>query len=265
MHLDKELAHEFIWTISLKPKFKRIQYYFEIYSGNEHCYLFEDGIHESNFLDRLNIIKHYFKFAWMNRADICTPPQWVEEVFWYQIFPERFCKLDYKGDKQLTPWDDYKDLTWDSFYGGNLQGALSKLEYLAQFGITGIYFTPLFTATCNHHYNISDYEHINPAFGDNELFKQLVQKAHTLGIKVIIDIYSITQAVLSLLGRMWLNTAKNQSTISGILSIKMILTFTLQLKTAAITPLPLSMKCLSLIPQILRSWITLQQYVKNGS
>lgn len=187
MHLDKELAHEFIWTISLKPKFKRIQYYFEIYSGNEHCYLFEDGIHESNFLDKTNIIKHYFKFAWMNRADICTPPQWVEEVFWYQIFPERFCKLDYKGDKQLTPWDDYKDLTWDSFYGGNLQGALSKLEYLAQFGITGIYFTPLFTATCNHHYNISDYEHIDPAFGDNELFKQLVQKAHTLGIKVMID------------------------------------------------------------------------------
>ena len=187
MHLEKELAHEFIWSITLKPEFKRVQYYFEVYDDDECCYLFEDGIHDKAFMNKTNIIRHYFKFAWMNRADICTHPKWVEDIFWYQIFPDRFCKLDYTGNKKLTPWEDYKALTRDSFYGGNLKGAMSKLEYLADLGITGIYFNPLFTATQNHRYNISDYEHIDPDFGDNELFKKLVEKAHSLGIKVMLD------------------------------------------------------------------------------
>jgi cyclomaltodextrinase / maltogenic alpha-amylase / neopullulanase len=39
----------------------------------------------------------------------------------------------------------------------------------------------------SHKYNISDYEHIDPDFGDNEYFRKLVEKAHSLGIKVMID------------------------------------------------------------------------------
>ena len=114
-------------------------------------------------------------------------PEWYRNAVVYQIFPDRFCKLDYKGNKQLNDWDDNKSLTRHSFYGGNLKGAMSKLEYLKDLGITGIYFTPLVTSTENHKYNISDYEHIDPDFGDNEYFRKLVEKAHSLGIKVMID------------------------------------------------------------------------------
>ena len=187
LHIEKELSHELIWSVTLKPEFKRVQYYFEIYAGDELCYLFEDGVHDKDFMKKDNIIRHFYKFAWMNRADICTHPKWAEDIFWYQIFPDRFCKLDYEGNKQLNDWDDYKSLTRDSFYGGNLKGAMSKLEYLKDLGITGIYFTPLVTSTENHKYNISDYEHIDPDFGDNEYFRKLVEKAHSLGIKVMID------------------------------------------------------------------------------
>ncbi len=108
------------------------------------------------------------------------------------------------------------------FYGGDLQGVIDKLDYLKDLGIDCIYFNPLFVSPSNHKYDSQDYEHIDPHFGkivkdggeclkdwdsDNKnatkyqiracakenleasdnLFKELVDKAHSLGIRVILD------------------------------------------------------------------------------
>lgn len=51
------------------------------------------------------------------------------------------------------------------FYGGDLEGVMQKLDYLAGLGIQCIYFNPLFVSPSNHKYDIQDYDHIDPHFG----------------------------------------------------------------------------------------------------
>jgi len=77
---------------------------------------------------------------------------------------------------------DYND-----FYGGDLRGIIEKLPYLHDLGITGIYLLPLFLSDTNHKYNTFDYESIDPDFGTEEDVKELVEKAHALGIRVMLD------------------------------------------------------------------------------
>lgn len=187
MKLAYELKHEFVWSITLRPEFKRIQYYFKITDYQDEVgYLFEDGMYKADIFEK-NVILHFFKYGWMNDADINKPPKWVENTYWYQIFPERFCRVEAPHSHKLKDWNDTKGYGRDVFYGGNIKGAMSKLEYLKDLGVTGIYFNPLFKATENHKYNIADYTIVDPDFGTNEEFAQLVKKAHSLGIKVMID------------------------------------------------------------------------------
>lgn len=51
------------------------------------------------------------------------------------------------------------------FYGGDLQGVLNKLDYLAELGVEVLYFNPLFVSPSNHKYDTQDYWHIDPHFG----------------------------------------------------------------------------------------------------
>lgn len=68
--------------------------------------------------------------------------------------------------------------------------ATAQLEYLAELGISHVYLSPILTALpdSNHSYDVTDPTTINPEFGGMEGFKELVSKAHSLGIGVIIDI-----------------------------------------------------------------------------
>lgn len=185
-----ELKNELIYSITLKPKFKRIQYYFVLSDGKESCLLFEDGVYDTDVLEKSRVIKHYFKFGWMNKADICTHPKWVEEIIWYQIFPDRFCRLVSKNTKirdNLKEWSVDTPFTRTDYFGGNLEGAASRLEYLKSLGVNGIYFNPMFCSEENHKYSIDDYTKVDPDFGSNEIFAKLVKKAHSLGIRVMID------------------------------------------------------------------------------
>ena len=77
---------------------------------------------------------------------------------------------------------------WWSFYGGDVAGVREKLDYLVDLGITIIYFNPIFKAKSNHKYDAADYMKIDPHFGTIEEFKQLVEEAHSKGIKIILDV-----------------------------------------------------------------------------
>ena len=88
-----ELKHSLVWEIKVVPEYKRLQYYFEIECGGERAYLFEDGLH-TDLNDTDGRIVQYFKYAWLNPADVCTVPKWAEDVVWYQIFPDRFNRVD---------------------------------------------------------------------------------------------------------------------------------------------------------------------------
>ncbi|MFQ9248548.1 MAG: alpha-amylase family glycosyl hydrolase [Clostridium paraputrificum] len=71
--------------------------------------------------------------------------------------------------------------------GGDLRGIIEKLDYLEDLGITGLYLCPIFKATSNHRYETIDYFQIDPALGDKETFKELVDELHKRNMKILLD------------------------------------------------------------------------------
>ena len=76
-------------------------------------------------------------------------------------------------------------------FGGDIQGIINSLDHIAALGATAIWPTPLLedneAAWSYHGYACSDYYHIDPRYGSNELYKEMVEKAHEKGIKFIMD------------------------------------------------------------------------------
>ena len=87
----------------------------------------------------------------------------------YEIFVYSFCDSDGDGI-------------------GDLQGVISKLDYLEELGINGIWFMPIHPSTSYHKYNVSDYYAIDPQYGTMEDFEQLLAECEKRDIHVIIDL-----------------------------------------------------------------------------
>lgn len=111
-------------------------------------------------------------------------PNWAKGKVVYQIFPDRFAS-SHKVDEKM--WYDAPVKNWRAMYGGNLCGIINKLEYLKDLGADILYMTPIFLSGSNHKYDTTDYFTIDPGFGTKEDLKELVEKAHTLGMYVILD------------------------------------------------------------------------------
>ena len=79
------------------------------------------------------------------------------------------------------------------FFGGSLQGVEEKLDYLHSLGVRTLYFCPIFEAAENHRYGTADYRSIDPMLGTEEDFSRLCQKAHRLGMRVMLDGCSTTR------------------------------------------------------------------------
>ena len=132
----------------------------------------------------------YFQFPKIKEEDLWQAPDWAPNSVFYQIFPERFArskegkKTTSKGER-LTEWGKIPDRK--TFMGGDLKGITGKLDYLQQLGISAIYLTPIFQSPSNHKYDISDYYQIDRDFGTEEDARELVNKAHQRGIKVLLD------------------------------------------------------------------------------
>ena len=87
----------------------------------------------------------------------------------YEIFVYSFCDSDGDGI-------------------GDLQGVISKLDYLQELGINGIWFMPIHPSTSYHKYNVSDYYDIEPQYGTMADFEQLIAECEKRDIHVIIDL-----------------------------------------------------------------------------
>ncbi|ONI44974.1 alpha-glycosidase [Candidatus Epulonipiscioides gigas] len=181
----KELATQIWWTTTIVPPFKRCKYYFEIKAKDGTWYYFEDGILSQEQMERNKKTLQCFVMPWMNMIDIQDTPNWVNDTVWYQIFPDRF----YKGreDDTVVPWREEGEVLNTERFGGDLNGINDKIPYLKELGITGIYLNPIMKAESTHKYDTTDYTKIDPDFGTNEDFKELVEKAHKNGIKIMVD------------------------------------------------------------------------------
>lgn len=88
---------------------------------------------------------------------------------WYELFVYSFC--DSNGDGI-----------------GDLQGVISKLDYLQELGVNGIWFMPIHPSTSYHKYNVSDYLAIDPDYGTMADFEALMAECDRRGIRVILDL-----------------------------------------------------------------------------
>ena len=95
-------------------------------------------------------------------------PWWKGGVI-YQIYPRSF--LDTTGNGI-----------------GDLKGIIEKLSYVSDLGVDAIWLSPIFTSPMKDMgYDVSNYKDIDPLFGDLEDFDSLINEAHRLNLKVIID------------------------------------------------------------------------------
>ena len=150
-------------------------------------------------------------------------PDWVKNAIFYQIFPDRFrdgnaannpengdllWKEWSRGDANYAQKMNWTDLPEEpasgrDWFGGDLQGVQEKAQYLADLGVTAIYFNPLMDSTDNHGYTVIDYKSVNRYFGANkraetgtpevdiegglEVFRNMTSELDKYGIRVILD------------------------------------------------------------------------------
>ncbi|MEJ5203122.1 MAG: alpha-amylase family glycosyl hydrolase, partial [Anaerolineales bacterium] len=95
---------------------------------------------------------------------------WWQEGVIYQIYPRSF--MDSNGDGI-----------------GDLNGILTKLDYLVDLGVDAIWLSPIYPSPdVDFGYDVSDYLSIDPKFGNLQEFDQLISEAHNRGIHVILDL-----------------------------------------------------------------------------
>ena len=72
---------------------------------------------------------------------------------------------------------------------GDLTGVYNKLDYIKDLGVDGIWFSPIFPSpNADYGYDISDYKDIHPDYGTLDDFRRVLDKAHKLGLKVLLDL-----------------------------------------------------------------------------
>ena len=116
-----------------------------------------------------------------------TTADWV-----YLIMPDRFANGNPDNDSTSDTAEKAQRSTPWRRHGGDLQGMMEHLDYIADLGATAIWSTPLLLdnedGTSYHGYSCSDYYLIDPRFGTNEMFKEYVDECHKRNLKVIMDI-----------------------------------------------------------------------------
>lgn len=98
------------------------------------------------------------------------PRHWWQDAVFYQVYPLSFADSD---------GDGY----------GDLEGVISKLDYLSQtLGVDAIWMSPFYRSPmADWGYDVSDHTDVDPLFGDLDAAKRLIDAAHDRGMRVILD------------------------------------------------------------------------------
>jgi glycosidase len=111
----------------------------------------------------------------------------------YLIMPDRFSNGDPTNDSVAGMAQMKVDRSqMYERHGGDIQGVMNHLDYLKDLGITTIWLTPEITNdmphASYHGYAVTDHYYVDPRFGSNKLYKEFVDKCHSMGLKVIKDL-----------------------------------------------------------------------------
>ncbi|MFB9898560.1 glycoside hydrolase family 13 protein [[Hallella] seregens] len=115
----------------------------------------------------------------------------------YMLMPDRFANGNPKNDAFKTMQDKLCDRREPSLrHGGDLEGIRRHLSYFNELGVTALWLTPVLENdrpadegkySTYHGYATTDYYRVDPRFGTNEDYRQLVDEAHQRGLKVVMD------------------------------------------------------------------------------
>ena len=115
----------------------------------------------------------------------------------YLLMPDRFADGNPKNDVVKGMRDELCDRTKPGLrHGGDLAGIEQHLDYFKQLGVTALWFTPVLendwpsdhgVNSSYHGYAITDYYKVDPRFGTNDEYKQLIAECHKKGLKVVMD------------------------------------------------------------------------------
>lgn len=96
--------------------------------------------------------------------------KWWENAVIYQVYPSSFQDSDGDGI-------------------GDLEGVINRLPYIEKLGVDVIWLNPVYKSpNVDNGYDVSDYEDIQPVFGDMATFDRLLDEAHKRNIKIVMDL-----------------------------------------------------------------------------
>jgi len=213
----EDTAFEYYRTVLDIPASKEVHFTFQYLDGGKSFFATPGG-----FIEKKPHLEKMFLYSDKVLRPFFTP-DWAKDGIFYQIFCDRFYNGDksndqdfhepyYRGKTKLPPsgktngeyfhfvsqWNNVSGLTrspyrtdgkpdYFSFYGGDIAGVMQKLPYLKDLGISIIYFNPLTEGVSNHKYDPVDYLKLDPHFADEETFIEFVNRAHEMGIRIIVD------------------------------------------------------------------------------
>lgn len=139
-------------------------------------------------------------FLYELKSKSANPRGLSQADFIYLLMPDRFVNGDVSNDK----FDDMADPNHDRKnpflrHGGDLQGVISRLDYLKELGVTAIWMTPVIEnnqfltneggamRSAYHGYGFTDHYNVDKRLGGNEVYKKLSVEAHKKGIKMVQD------------------------------------------------------------------------------
>ena len=109
----------------------------------------------------------------------------------YLIMSDRFVDGDPSNNSTANTKEKADKNNVNGRWGGDIQGIINSFDHIAKLGCTAIWATPMLgddeAAWSYHGYACSDYYHIDPRYGSNELYQQMVQQAHAKGLKILMD------------------------------------------------------------------------------
>ena len=175
MHFD-------YYDATFETPYDRVCYYFELKDPEETRFYYADICAKYLPVER----SEFYQYPFIRREEICEEPKWFREAIVYNIFPDSFATgKTYISGKPTEA--AFEGNVVRGKLGGCLKGITENVDYLKNLGVNAIYINPIFAAGEYHKYDLLDYFHIDPCFGTNDDFKELVDTFHANGIRVIID------------------------------------------------------------------------------
>ena len=136
-----------------------------------------------------------------------SPADWRDQILYF-LLPDRFSdaaehtrpllnRSNLPAARRIVSgapwrWDKWHESGSQRFQGGTIRGITSKLGYLQQLGITAIWVGPIFQQRGHldtyHGYGIQDFLDVDPRFGNRQDLVDLVDQAHAVNIRIILDI-----------------------------------------------------------------------------